>query len=141
MSKVLKIFYFFRHRDDEIEDEVETVIPGFRGNMTALDDTIDEPWWLDSCLFALLTLMFCSCPLRVFYRSKAQKFNFILKKSFFVQDPSVVLPPTSPTSEEQQNNEGEEHVPLIPTGAEAQPPQQVILNYRHPHGHAQSESQ
>jgi len=74
-----------RLRDDEIEETITTRVPGHKSQITAKSETRGEvPWWLSKEIFYCLALVFCSCPLRVIFKSKAKKHKFKVNKLYFV---------------------------------------------------------
>lgn len=77
-----------RYRDRYINETTSTIVPGHEASVTAKSEKENEvPWWLNCGLFYFLAVIFCSCPLRVLFRSRSKRHEFEIKKLYFL-DPA-----------------------------------------------------
>jgi hypothetical protein len=75
-----------RYRDRYIDETVRLILPGHEAKVTAKSDKENEvPWWLNCGLFYFLAILFCSCPLRVLFRSKSKQHKFEIRKLYFIE--------------------------------------------------------
>ena len=62
------------------------ILPGHEAKVTAKSEKENEvPWWLNCGLFYFLAILFCSCPLRVLFRSKSKQHKFEIRKLYFIE--------------------------------------------------------
>jgi len=75
-----------RYRDRYINQTTRTIVPGHEATVTAKSEKENEvPWWLNCGLFYFLAVLFCSCPLRVLFRSRSKRHSFEIKKRYYLE--------------------------------------------------------